>query len=88
MLQIEAAFGHLIKYNDSIDRDVRFAVTCGNSGGSKGIHLRGNQALKPAEIPVKVNAHRKIVIMSDFEKYTQNIDVSSSIVRYLKRCKS
>ena len=63
MLQIEAAFGHLIKYNDSIDRDVRFAVTCGNSGGSKGIHLRGNQALKPAEIPVKVFAYSKIVLM-------------------------
>ena len=52
--QIEAAFTHLVKYNKSIDRDVRFAVTCGNAGGLKGIHLRGQEATKPVEIPVKV----------------------------------
>ena len=53
--QIEAAFAHLVKYNTSVDRDVRFSVTCGNTGGLKGIHLRGHEARKPVEIPVKVN---------------------------------
>ena len=38
-----------------MDRDVRFAVVCGNSGGQKGIHLRGHEATKPTEIPVKVS---------------------------------
>ena len=55
LTQIEAAYSHLVKYNDSMDRDVRFAVTCGNAGGLKGIHLRGHEATKSVEIPVKVS---------------------------------
>ena len=54
-LQIESAWAHLVKYNKSMDRDVRFAVICGNSGGQKGIHIRGHDATKPTEIPVKVS---------------------------------
>ena len=65
--QIEAAFTHLVKYNKSIDRDVRFAVTCGNAGGLKGIHLRGQEATKPVEIPVKVI--EKIKIATPHGKY-------------------
>ena len=42
-----------------MDRDVRFAVTCGNSGGLKGIHLRGHEATKSVEIPVKVSIHKQ-----------------------------
>ena len=44
-----------MKYNNSVERDVRFAIVCGNSGGQKGIHLRGHEATKPVEIPVKVS---------------------------------
>ena len=44
-----------MKYNNSVERDVRFAIVCGNSGGQKGIHLRGHEATKPVEIPIKVS---------------------------------
>ena len=49
-----------------MDRDVRFAVVCGNSGGQKGIHLRGHEATKPTEIPVKVS-------IIQWTKYLKNL---------------
>ena len=57
LLQIEAAFDHLIKNSSAMERNVRFAVTC--NGGTKGIHLRGKSAMRQNEIPVKVSTlHR------------------------------
>ncbi len=52
LLQVEAAFEHLAKYEQGQDRDVRFIVQCAN--GSKGIHLRDAYEDKVTEIPVKV----------------------------------
>ena len=52
-VQIVEAFSHLVKYNDSLERDVRFAISC-HSNNAKGIHLRGHDVSKAAEVPVKV----------------------------------
>jgi len=66
LLQIEAAYAHLVKYNDSACRDVRFAISCGNgSCSTKGIHLRGYDAEKPTEIPIKVLFNNHIVHTTD-----------------------
>merc|ERR1719468_618731 len=51
LLQVEAAFEYLVKYQNCQDKDVRFAVSCNNS---KGIHLRDFYPEKHLEIPVKV----------------------------------
>jgi len=53
LLNIEAAFSHLVTNCESQERDVRFAVNCGAASG-KGIHLRGSPAEKKQEIAVKV----------------------------------
>ena len=53
-----------------MDRDVRFAVTCGNSGGLKGIHLRGHEATKSVEIPVKVSIHKQRFKIRNIRKGT------------------
>nr|AYV89095.1 tripeptidyl-peptidase II [Tetranychus truncatus] len=38
LIQIDPAFDHCAKFADSIERDVRFSVTC--NGGKQGIYLR------------------------------------------------
>jgi len=53
LLNIEGVFDHLVQNNKNMERDVRFAVTCGG-GTAKGIHLRGKSAEKCHEIPIKV----------------------------------
>jgi len=52
LLQVEGAFEYLSKFQDCQDRDIRFAVSCGNS--SKGIHMRDFYEEKTREIPIKV----------------------------------
>jgi tripeptidyl-peptidase-2 len=55
LLQIEAAFEHLNKYVQSVDRDVRFSVSCNTgSSASKGIHLRDFDVDKPVEVAIKI----------------------------------
>ena len=51
LLQVEGAFDYLSKFQDCQDRDIRFAVSCGNS--SKGIHMRDFYEEKTREIPIK-----------------------------------
>ena len=51
LLQVEGAFEYLSKFQDCQDRDIRFAVSCGNS--SKGIHMRDFYEEKSREIPIK-----------------------------------
>ena len=53
LLNIEKVFEHLQANCRNMERDVRFAVSCG-SASDKGIHLRGAAAEKSHEIPVKV----------------------------------
>jgi len=53
LLNIEGVFDHLLQNHLSIERDVRFAISCGG-GSAKGIHLRGTTSEKSQEIPVKV----------------------------------
>jgi len=53
LLNIEGVFEHMVSNHNQVERDVRFAVTCGG-GSAKGIHLRGKGASKCQEIPIKV----------------------------------
>ena len=68
-----------------MDRDVRFAVTCGNSGGLKGIHLRGHEATKSVEIPVKVIIHKQqYVTYRQFKKRNMmSLCGSSNLKRFI-----
>merc|ERR1719431_1760913 len=53
LLNIEAAFEHLMVNADLPSRDVHFAVTCGG-GSDKGVHLRGVEAGRRQEVAIKV----------------------------------
>jgi len=58
LLQIGGAFEHLVQNSDSVERDVRFAVTC--NGNSKGIYMRkaaGTRDWEKTEVPVKVEPY-------------------------------
>lgn len=52
LLQIGAAFDHLVKYAGDKERDVRFNVK--TQINTKGIHIRGRAANKAQEWGVKV----------------------------------
>ena len=53
LLNIEGAFNNLVADKDSVSRDIQYAVSCGG-GSDKGIHMRGLEANRAQEIPIKV----------------------------------
>ena len=69
LLQVEGAFEYLSKFQDCQDRDIRFAVSCGNS--SKGIHMRDFYEEKSREIPIKGQLISECLLgVIDFPKKT------------------
>ncbi|XP_043288637.1 tripeptidyl-peptidase 2 isoform X2 [Venturia canescens] len=53
LLQVERAFENLVEYSDAIERDVRFAISCGVNA-SKGIHLRSGVIDRPKDCTITI----------------------------------
>lgn len=53
MLQVEKAFDSLVANHETVERDVRFRVSCG-PGNNKGIHIRSGVLDIPKEYSVSV----------------------------------
>ena len=53
LLQVERAFENLVSFAESVERDVRFSISCGVNN-AKGIHLRSGLIDRPKDIAIVV----------------------------------